>query len=353
MMILQYTVKKFLYGLAVMAGVVVVVFVLFNILPGDPARMTMGQRADVQSLAAVRKEFGLDKPKYVQFLRYINDISPLSYHDNDSESRNKYHFLKLFSGEEHMVVLKWPYLRRSYQTKREVTTILAETIPNTFILAITAMVFATATGIFLGVASAVNRGTWIDHVANAFAILGISAPSFFAGIIIAWIFGFLWSDYTGLNMSGSLYSYDPFEGEVMTLKNLWLPMITLGLRPLAIIVQLTRSSMLDVLAQDYIRTARAKGLSRNSIIYKHALKNAINPVITAISGWFASLLAGSFFIEYVFGYNGLGRATVAALEMSDFPVVMGAILFIALVFVVINIFVDVLYAIVDPRIELA
>ena len=154
-------------------------------------------------------------------------------------------------------------------------------------------------------------------------------------------------------MSGSLYSYDPFKGEVLTLKNLILPMITLGLRPLAIIVQLTRSAMLDVLAQDYIRTARAKGLSRNSIIYKHALRNAMNPVITAISSWFASLLAGSFFVEYVFGYNGLGRATVKALEMSDFPVVMGAIIFIAFVFIVINILVDVLYSFADPRVKLA
>ena len=351
-MIWQYITKKLLYGLAVMAGIVVVVFVLFNILPGDPARMTMGQRADVQSLDAVRKEFGLDKSKPVQFFLYVNDLSPIGYHENTAESKEKYHYAKLFSLGSHVVALKWPYLRRSYQTKRDVTTILAETVPNTFILAASAMLFATVIGIFLGVASAVNKGTWIDHAANAFAILGISAPSFFAGIIIAWIFGFVLSDYTGLNMSGSLYSYDPFRGEIMTWKNLWLPMITLGLRPLAIIVQLTRSAMLDVLAQDYIRTARAKGLGRNAIIYKHALKNALNPVITAISGWFASLLAGSFFVEYVFGYNGLGRATVAALEMSDFPVVMGAILFIALVFVVINILVDVLYAFVDPRIKL-
>jgi len=161
------------------------------------------------------------------------------------------------------------------------------------------------------------------------------------------------SDFTGLKMSGSLYSYDPFKGEILTIRNLWLPMITLGLRPLAIIVQLTRSAMLDVLAQDYIRTAKAKGLGRNAIVYKHALKNAMNPIITAISGWFASLLAGSFFVEYIFGYNGLGRTTVAALEMSDFPVVMGSILFIAFVFVVINILVDILYAYVDPRVSLS
>nr|WP_121270805.1 ABC transporter permease [Pedobacter schmidteae] len=350
---LQYAVKKILYGFAVMAGVIAVVFILFNVLPGDPARMTMGQRADVSSLEAVRKEFGLDRSKPEQFFLYLNDLSPLGFHENTTESKEKYHYLRLISFGDQVMALKWPYLRRSYQTKRDVTAILSETVPNTFVLALTAMVFATALGVFLGVVSAVHKDTWIDKAANAFAILGISAPSFFAGIIIAWLFGFVLSDYTGLNMSGSLYSYDPFKGEIMTWKNLWLPMITLGLRPLAIIVQLTRSAMLDVLAQDYIRTARAKGLSRNAIIYKHALKNALNPVITAISGWFASLLAGSFFVEYIFGYNGLGRTTVNALEMSDFPVVMGSILFIALVFVIINILVDVLYAFVDPRVKLA
>ncbi|MES2458321.1 MAG: ABC transporter permease [Bacteroidota bacterium] len=350
---LYYAIKKFWYGFAVMAGVVGVVFVLFNILPGDPARMTMGQRSDVQSLEAVRKEFGLDRSKPVQFMLYFNDLCPLSIHENTIESAEKYKYVRLISFGQDVLVLKWPYLRRSYQTRRDVTEILSETVPNTFVLAVTSMLFATLIGIFLGVLSAMNKDTWIDKSANAFAILGISAPSFFAGIIIAWLFGFVLSDYTGLNMSGSLYSYDPFKGEIMTWKNLWLPMITLGLRPLAIVVQLTRSTMLDVLSQDYIRTARAKGLGRNAIIYKHALRNALNPVITAISSWFASLLAGSFFVEYIFGYNGLGRTTVNALEMSDFPVVMGAILFIALIFVVINILVDILYTLVDPRVKLA
>jgi peptide/nickel transport system permease protein len=227
-----------------------------------------------------------------------------------------------------------------------------EVVPNTLVLAVSAMFFAIVIGVFLGVISAVNKDTWIDRAAVGFSTLGISAPSFFAGIIIAWIFGFLLSKYTGLNMSGSLYSYDPFKGEVISIKNLILPMVTLALRPLAIIVQLTRNAMLDVLGQDYIRTARAKGLSNNAIIYRHALKNALNPVVTAIANWFASLLAGSFFVEYIFGYNGLGKTTVDALEMSDFPVVMGSILFIAFIFVVINILVDVVYVWIDPRVKL-
>lgn len=350
---LRYALNKLIYGIAVLAGIVIIVFVLFNILPGDPARMTQGQRSDVQSLEAVRKEFGLDKPLSKQFLLYVNDLLPLTTHHDDPLTQAKYNYVKLFSvGNDKALVVKKPYLRRSYQTSREVISILSETVPNTLILAVTAMLFATIAGIFLGVVSAVNRDTWIDRAANAFAILGISAPSFFAGIIFAWLFGFVLGDITGLNMSGSLYNYDPFKGEVITLKNLILPMITLGLRPLAIIVQLTRSAMLDVLSQDYIRTAKAKGLKKNRIIYRHALKNALNPVVTAISGWFASLLAGSFFVEYIFGYNGLGKATVEALEMSDFPVVMGAILFIAFIFVIINIIVDILYVYLDPRVKL-
>lgn len=350
---LKYLFQKLAYGLAVLLGVVVVVFFLFNILPADPARMTQGQRSDVQSLEAVRKEFGLDKPIHIQFLYYINDLSPLAIHDADSVSQSKYQYQKLFNiGNQKALVIKFPYLRRSYQTKREVTSILYETVPNTLVLAITAMIFATILGIGLGVLAAVYKDTWIDQSAIAGSILGISAPSFFAGIIIAWLFGFLLSDYTGLKMSGSLYDYDPFSGQVIVWKNLILPMFTLGLRPLAIIMQLTRSSMLDVLGQDFIRTAKAKGLNNYQIIVKHALRNALNPVVTAVSGWFASLLAGSFFVEYIFGYNGLGKATVDALEMADLPVVMGAILFIAFMFVIINILADLLYFVLDPRVKL-
>lgn len=351
---LSYLLRKTAYGLAVMLGVATVVFVLFNILPVDPARMTQGQRSDVQSLQAVRKEFGLDKPVPVQYLYYLNDLSPIGLHERSKEAQDQYHYLPLIPvSKAQVIVLKWPYLRRSYQTHKAVAQLLMEVIPNTLILAITAMGLAIVLGVALGMLSAVYQGSWIDKAALGFSVVGISAPSFFAGIIIAWLFGFVLSRYTGLDMSGSLYSYDPFRGEVITWRNLVLPMITLGLRPLAIIVQLTRNAMLDVLSLDYIRTAKAKGLSRWRIIYRHALPNALNPVITAIANWFASLLAGSFFVEYIFGYNGLGKVTVDALEMSDFPVIMGSILFIALIFVVINILVDLLYVWIDPRVKLS
>jgi peptide/nickel transport system permease protein len=154
-------------------------------------------------------------------------------------------------------------------------------------------------------------------------------------------------------MNGSLYETDPFNGSYLELKNLILPALTLGIRPMAIITQLTRASMLDVLKQDYIRTATAKGLGRVAVIWKHALRNALNPVITAITGWFAELLAGAFFVEYIFGWRGIGKLTVEALEKLDFPVVMGAVLLSSCFFILVNILSDLLYAWVDPRIRRA
>jgi peptide/nickel transport system permease protein len=192
----------------------------------------------------------------------------------------------------------------------------------------------------------------MDSSAIFASVLGISAPSFFMGILIAWLFGFVWSETTGLHMTGSLFDTDPFTGRSLQLKNLILPALTLGIRPLAIITQLTRSAMLDVLNQDYIRTASAKGLGHRRIIFGHALRNAINPVITAITGWFAELLAGAFFIEFIFGWKGIGKLTVDALEKLDYPVVMGSVLLTASLFVVINIIADLTYTVVDPRIKI-
>jgi ABC-type dipeptide/oligopeptide/nickel transport system permease component len=158
--------------------------------------------------------------------------------------------------------------------------------------------------------------------------------------------------YTGLGMTGSLYEIDAFDGEVLQLKNLILPALALGIRPLAIVVQLSRSSMLDELSKDYVRTAKAKGLSSFRIIKDHVLRNALNPVITAISGWFASLMAGAFFVEYIFGWKGIGKVTVEALDKYDFPVVMGSVLYVALFFIVINILVDIIYGFLDPRVRM-
>ena len=332
-----------------MAGVVVVVFFLFQGF-GDPSRLVMGQRADAATQANIRKELYLDQPRWKQFLLYVNDVSPIAIHSKE-EIRTK-QLRGIFLGDEKTLAIKTPYLRRSYQTKKNVWDVLMEALPGTILLAFAAILIATLIGIPLGVLAAVKKNTWMDTSAIFASILGISAPSFFMGIVIAYVFGFLFSQYTGLHMTGSLFDTDPFEGRQLQLQNLILPAITLGIRPLAIITQLTRGSMLDVLNQDYIRTAYAKGLSRAKVIWKHALRNAMNPVITAITGWFAELLAGAFFVEYIFGWKGIGKVTVDALEKLDFPVVMGSVLISSFFFIIVNLIADLLYGVVDPRVAI-
>lgn len=345
----KYLARKFFYGILVLLGVVVLVFVLFQGF-GDPARLVLGQRADAATQQNIRKELYLDQPKWKQFLLYLNDISPIAIHSAE-EIKSKQLRGFFIGRDENKLSIKMPYLRRSYQSKREVGSILFEALPGTILLAFAAMLIACVVGIPLGVLAATKKDTWMDTSAIFTSILGISAPSFFMGIIIAYLFGFVWSEYTGLHMTGSLFDTDPFLGRRMQLSHLILPAITLGIRPLAIITQLTRSSMLDVLHQDYIRTAYAKGLSRTKVIWKHALRNALNPVITAITGWFAELLAGAFFVEYIFGWKGIGKVTVDALEKLDFPVVMGSVLISSLFFILINMLADGLYAVVDPRVR--
>jgi peptide/nickel transport system permease protein len=354
----RFLLNKLVYGMLVIAGVVTVVFFLFNILPGDPARMMLGQRADVAGIENINRELGRDKSLPVQFFMYLNDLSPVSFHMvADSAS-------SLFAMEEKYgsmtrilplgdagIFVKKPYLRRSYQTRQEVMSMILDSLPGTLILAVAALAFAAFAGILLGIVAALRKNRFTDHLIGVLAVFGMAAPSFFAGIIIAWLFGFVWADVTGFNMTGSLYRVDPFAGMVIEWKNLFLPALTLGIRPLSVIVQLTRSSMLDVMSQDYIRTARAKGLSGKTTLLRHALKNALNPVLTAVSGWFGSLLAGAVFVEYIFGWKGIGKLTVDSLEQYDFPVVMGSVLVVSVFFVLINIIVDLLYGWLDPRVR--
>lgn len=346
---IKYFTRRFFYGILVMMGVVVVVFFLFQGF-GDPSRLIMGQTADAATQENIRKELYLDQPKWRQFFLYINDVSPIALHSKEEINSKKLN--GIFIGKDTKLAIKTPYLRRSYQSKRDVWDILMEALPGTILLAFSAILIATLIGIPLGVLAAVKRNTWMDTSAVFTSILGISAPSFFMGIVIAYVFGFVLSDYTGLHMTGSLYDTDPFAGRQLQLQNLILPAVTLGIRPLAIITQLTRSSMLDVLNQDYIRTAYAKGLSKRSVIWKHSLRNALNPVITAVTGWFAELLAGAFFVEYIFGWKGIGKVTVDALEKLDFPVVMGSVLISSFFFIIVNMIADLLYGLVDPRVRL-
>lgn len=336
-----------------------VIFFLFNVLPGDPAQMMLGQNEDSKQLAIVKQKYGFDKPLSTQYLYYLNDLSLVSFHSKNS---NDYTFLRdgkysatpLFSIGNTTTVVKFPYLRESFTKQgKKVNEVITETLPNTFVLAVSAICIAIFIGICLGIVSALFKDRWLDKAIQVISTLGMSVPSFFSAILFAWFFGFVFHKYTNLEMTGSLYELDDY-GEAMHIqwKNLLLPAIVLGIRPLAVVIQLMRNSLLEVLNQDYIRTARAKGLSEFQIIRKHAVKNALNPVVTAISGWFASMLAGAVFVEYIFGWNGLGKEIVNALNTLDLPVIMGAVLIIALIFIIINIFVDIIYAWLDPKVKL-
>ncbi|MFT3679121.1 MAG: ABC transporter permease [Ferruginibacter sp.] len=346
---MKYILKKTGYSLLVLLGVVALVFFMFQGF-GDPAKMIVGQSGDKKTMDNIRHDLYLDQPRWKQFLLYLNDVSPICIHSNNDIQKKE---LKgFFVGNSTRVGLKIPYLRKSYQTKKSVGAVLMEALPGTLLLALAAMTFATIIGVLLGVLAAVKKGTWLDTSAVFASIAGISAPSFFMAIIVAYLFGVILHPYTGLNLTGSWFDIDEITGErYLTLKNLILPAFTLGIRPLAIITQLTRSSMLDVLGQDYIRTAYAKGLSKRAVVFKHALRNALNPVITAITGWFAELLAGAFFVEYIFGWKGIGKITVDALEKLDYPLVMGAVLVSACFFIIVNMLADLLYAVIDPRVQ--
>ncbi|MCW3121560.1 MAG: binding-protein-dependent transport system inner rane component [Flavipsychrobacter sp.] len=349
---LRLLARRLRYSLLVLVGVITVVFFLFNVLPGDPARLTMGQRSDKATIENARKEMNLDKPLATRYFLFLNDLSPIGYHDRDSSAKEKYGYVSVIPLGKKTIALKLPFMGRSYYTKRNVSEVLSEALPGTIILALSAMAIATFFGILLGILAALKKDTWMDTSAIAASVAGISMPSFFAGLVIAYIFGYLLHSVTGLNMTGSLWEYDPFTGRYLAIRNLILPAIALGIRPLAIITQLTRSSVLDVLSQDYIRTAYAKGLTTSKVVFRHALPNALNPVVTAISGWLAELLAGSFFVEYIFGYKGVGKITVDALDKFDFPLVMGSVLLTAFIFIIINLLTDMLYGFLDPRVKL-
>lgn len=349
---IQFIAHRILYGMFTLLGVTTAVFFLFNGL-GDPARLTMGQRADVESIETVRRELGLDLPLWQQFGMYLNDISPLSIHENTPQNEQKYAYTQILSLSNKTFVVKKPYLRRSYQTKRLVTDVLLQALPKTIILGLLAMLFASVVGIVLGIIAALRPFSWLDGSILITSVMGISQPSYFSGIILALIFGYWLHDYTGLNYTGGLYELNDLGEETLCLRNLILPAIALGIRPVSIIVQLMRGSMLETMTQDYIRTAHAKGLPPYKVVFKHALRNALNPVVTAISGWLASILAGAYFIEIIFDYKGLGYETIRALGTLDFPVAMGSVLFTASLFVIINIFVDILYGFIDPRVSLS
>ncbi|MGE0568768.1 MAG: ABC transporter permease, partial [Bacteroidia bacterium] len=243
---LKFVLRKIFYGIVVLLGVITAIFFLFNVLPGDPATVMLGQRANKESVDAIHKELGTDKPLVTQYVHYLNDLSPVSVHNYINNQSlwflnpEKYSWTPLFTiGDDKAVVFKIPYLRRSYITKRSVSEIILDTLPETAVLAFSAIIIASILGIALGILAAMKKNSVFDRVSFVLAtVFGMSAPSYLVGLIMAWLFGYLLQEYTGLSAVGSLYDYDEWEGEVLNLKNLILPAITLGVRPLSIVIQL-------------------------------------------------------------------------------------------------------------------
>jgi len=298
--LLNYIIRRLIGVIPVLIGVIAVVFILTTIVPGDPARIMMGQRGNPETIARIRSEMGLDKPLPVQFMDFMKNAITLN-------------------------------LGNSYRNNMSVIEAISLRIPVTFKLAFFAMLVAVIVGVPLGIISAVKQYSWFDYGAMFFAILGISAPVFWVALLSVVLFcvKLKWIPGTGTG-----------DGELIYFI---LPSIVLGLRPAALIARLTRSSVLEIIRQEYIRTARAKGLGERIVIMKHALKNALIPVVTIIGVQVASLLSGVVVTEQIFSLPGIGKLSIEALTNRDFPVIRGVVLFMAFIFVSVNLIVDLSY----------
>jgi peptide/nickel transport system permease protein len=329
-----YIIKRLLQIIPVVLGVTLIAFALIHLAPGDPVRTMLGQHATQQEMDDIRAKYGLDQPLYVQYFIWLNDV---------------------LHGD----------LGRSILSHEQVTTEIGSRFPNTMELAIAAMIFAVIIGVVAGVISATKQYSVADYSVMGLALFGISMPVFWLGIMLMMIFGvFLgW-----LPIGGRIDLLIPFQritgfmvvdsiitgngaALISVLRHLLLPAIALGTIPMAIIARTTRSSMLEVLRQDFIRTERAKGLSERKVIYKHAIRNAMVPVVTVIGLNFGLLLSGAILTETVFSWPGVGRLVIDSVYARDYPLVIGCILVFALVFVIVNLITDLLYTYIDPRIH--
>jgi peptide/nickel transport system permease protein len=303
-----YTIKRLLAAVPVVIGVIAVVFILTNIVPGDPARIIVGKTGDPETIQRIREELGLNRPLWEQFTDFFKGLLTFD-------------------------------LGRSFRNNRPVTQVLMERLPLTAKLAVSSTALAVVTGVWLGVVSAVKKGTMLDHGGRILALLGISAPSFWIGLVLVLLFcvKLRWIPGTGTGDGSWIY--------------LVLPVITLGIRPAAFIARLTRSGMLEVLEQDYIQMAWAKGLPGKAVVLGHALKNAMIPVVTVAGTCMAEMMGGAIVVEKFFSLPGIGRLGLEAILARDFPVIRGQVLLLALVFVAVNLLVDLTYPLFDPRIK--
>ncbi|MGK0638430.1 ABC transporter permease [Schleiferia thermophila] len=350
--------RKFGYIITILWGVASLVFVLFFIIPADPARMMTDQREDEQQLRAIRQQYGFDLPVWKQYLLYLNDLSVVSAYSDvatipllNAEKRNIPH-KKILRLKAVYLCIKWPYLRESFQYQGvKVSTLLSKRFQNTLVLALTAFAFSMLTGVVMGLVAGAFHRTWIDSSITLISVSGMALPSFVSAILASWIFAFVLHDLTGLNITGNLWEWDDLgESRQLVLKNLLLPALTLGVRPLSVITQMMRSSYLEQSSMPYVLTALSKGLSSRKIIVRHILPNALNPVVSVASSWMASMLAGSVFVEYIFGWNGIGKLVVESATTLDLPVLMGCVLTFSLVFVVVNLLTDMIYKALDPTV---
>lgn len=330
----NYILRRILNVLLILLIVSILVFLMIRLIPGDPARIIAGEHASEKSLAELRAKLGLDKPILIQFFNW---------------------FGKILKGD----------FGYSIFTHEPILHDLLYRFPNTFELAIFAMIFATLIGVFAGIISAVKRYSILDYTSMMIALFGVSMPVFWLGIMLIMIFGVKFdllptggrlSVYLHITPITHFYLLDSllefnFPAFWDTLKHLILPAIALGTIPMAFIARITRSSMLNVMNQDYIRTAKSKGLSTRTVIMKHALKNALIPILTASGTEFALLMGGAILTETIFSWPGLGTYVVLAVQSRDYPAVQGSIIFIALVVALVNLIVDILYAYIDPRIH--
>lgn len=303
----DYFVRRLFQAVPVLLGVTIIVFSMVHLIPGDPAEILAGSNATVEDIRDIRQQMGLDKPLAEQYLVYMKNI---------------------FKGD----------LGTSIRTRRPV---LQEIIPrygNSLLLASSAVVIMLLVGISTGILSAVKQGTWIDYISMVISLFGVSMPVFWFGLMLMLVF----SVYLGLF---------PTTG-IGTFKHLVLPSIALGAHSTAVVARLTRSSMLEVIRQDYIRTARAKGLNEFSVILLHALKNAMIPVVTIVFLRFGALLGGAVLAETVFAWPGVGLLMIEAIGNRDYPVVQGCVLMVSISFILINLMTDLIYPLLDPRIKL-
>ncbi len=342
--------NRLLYGLIVLILVVIIITAIVYAAPVDPTRMTFGQRMDEKTVSLKRNQLGLDKPYHIQLIRYLQDLSPIYIGPRESW-KDSYSGLKVDLLSNLSFGIKAPYFRESYQSGRPVIGLLRGAFPLTLILAVTSLLLALTLGLAFGFVAALNQNTWIDRSIIGISTLGYSVPSYVTAIVLGVIFGFYFRSFVGLNIQGSLFEINDLGDDIIVWKNLILPAIALGVRPVAIITQLTRSSVLMVLSEKFVLVARAKGVKRFKLMKDHVLQNAFNPILTALSGWFAALLAGAFFVEFIFNFKGIGYLTVTALLNYDVPVILGSLVCTSGLFILINIVVDLLYSILDPRIN--